>query len=278
MRDRVLKSAILATLFVGLFYATPAQAQATRTWVSGVGDDVNPCSRTAPCKSFAGAIAKTAAAGEINCIDSGAFGPVNITKSITIDCTGNFAGVLAPPGTIDISINAGTGFVRLRGLSITGQGLGSVGIQLVAAGTVYIEDTVIDGFTTGISVQPAANSAFFINNCTIRNNSGFGLGLAPTGTAVVTGAVTNSRILSGKNVGINAQGCDLAVTNCVISGNVMGIQASGNGTVRISGNTISENATGLSAQSKGFIISYQNNALSGNSTANGSPTSTQPLQ
>jgi hypothetical protein len=277
MKSFIFRALVLTTFLTAA--ASIASAQAPRTWVSGGGDDANACSRTAPCKTFAGAMAKTTSTGEINCLDSGAFGPVVINKSITIDCTGNFAGVLAPSGAIGISINSGTGFVRLRGLSITGQGLGTIGIQIVAAGTVYIEDTVIDGFTTtGISVQPAANMAFFINNCTVRNNSGFGLGLAPTGTAMVTGSVTNSRILGSRNAGINAQACDLAVTNCVISGNVVGIQASGNGTARLSGNTISENATGLSAQSKGFIISYQNNALSGNSTANGSPTSNQPLQ
>src|SRR5205085_2322693 len=70
---------------------TSAHAQATRTWVSGVGDDANPCSRTAPCKTFAGAISKTAAGGEIDCLDPGGFGAVTITKAITIDC-GTFPG------------------------------------------------------------------------------------------------------------------------------------------------------------------------------------------
>ena len=65
-----------------------AHAQATRTWVSGVGDDANPCSRTAPCKTFAGAISKTAAGGEINVLDPGGFGAVTITKSITISSRG----------------------------------------------------------------------------------------------------------------------------------------------------------------------------------------------
>src|SRR3977135_353533 len=74
---------------------TSAQAQATRTWVSGVGDDVNPCSRTAPCKTFAGAISQPAAGGEINCLDSGGFGTVPIGKSLTIQCIGVIGGVLA---------------------------------------------------------------------------------------------------------------------------------------------------------------------------------------
>src|SRR5690349_12599617 len=91
---------------VALLYAAPAQAQASRTWVSGVGNDANPCSRTAPCKTFAGAISKTAANGEINCLDPGGFGVVTITKAITIACDGVTAGVLASL-TNGIIVNAG---------------------------------------------------------------------------------------------------------------------------------------------------------------------------
>src|SRR5947208_4349132 len=80
-------------LVVGL--ATGAYAQATRTWVSGVGDDVNPCSRTAPCKTFAGAISKTAAGGEIDALDDAGYGAVTITKSLTIDGGGHLASILA---------------------------------------------------------------------------------------------------------------------------------------------------------------------------------------
>src|ERR1044072_5730090 len=85
--------AICATFGMALV-ATPADAQATRTWVSGVGDDVNPCSRTAPCKTFAGATSKTATNGEINCLDPGGFGALGITKSITVDCHEVFASIL----------------------------------------------------------------------------------------------------------------------------------------------------------------------------------------
>ena len=103
----------------GLGYAAPASAQATRTWVSGVGDDVNPCSRTAPCKTFAGAISKTAAGGEINCLDPGGFGAVTITKSITIDCTGTLGGILAS-STTGVIVNGAGAIVNLRGLEING--------------------------------------------------------------------------------------------------------------------------------------------------------------
>src|SRR6266853_1219328 len=106
-------------LLVGLFLCpllSPAAAQATRTWISGVGDDVNPCSRTAPCKTFQGAISKTVAGGEINCLDPGGFGGVTITKSITFSCEMGTAGVLVS-GTPGITINAGAAdTVVLRGL------------------------------------------------------------------------------------------------------------------------------------------------------------------
>src|SRR3979490_2576921 len=99
------KMLVLAGTTLALFaVSAPAHAQATRTWVSGVGDDLNPCSRTAPCKTFAGAISKTAAAGEINCLDSGGFGSVTITKSITIKCEGVIGGVLAA-GTFGVTVN-----------------------------------------------------------------------------------------------------------------------------------------------------------------------------
>ena len=92
-KNAMLPAAIIAAAtFVS---ATPVSAQANRTWVSGVGDDVNPCSRTAPCKTFAGAISKTAAKGEINCIDSGGFGAVTITKAIAIVCDDVLAGIMA---------------------------------------------------------------------------------------------------------------------------------------------------------------------------------------
>src|SRR5947208_4718790 len=99
------RSRIAIPVFVAVLVATSAFAQATRTWVSGVGDDANPCSRTAPCKTFAGAISKTAAAGEIDALDPGGFGSVTITKSITIDGITGLSGILAA-GTNGINVNA----------------------------------------------------------------------------------------------------------------------------------------------------------------------------
>src|SRR3954465_633053 len=102
--------------------AATANAQATRTWVSGVGDDANPCSRTAPCKTFAGAISKTAAGGEISVLDPGGFGVVTINKAITINGDGTLAGILSA-GTNGIIVNAGVNDrVVIRNISINGIG------------------------------------------------------------------------------------------------------------------------------------------------------------
>src|SRR6201991_208408 len=117
-----------AGLLLPALASAPAHAQATRTWVSGVGDDVNPCSRTAPCKTFAGAISKTAAGGEINCLDPGGMGAVTITKSITLDCTGTLGGILAAL-TTGVIINGANAIVTLRGLTINGIGTGLSGVR-----------------------------------------------------------------------------------------------------------------------------------------------------
>src|SRR5207237_9133290 len=126
---------VLATAVFMIAFASLAQAQATRTWVSGVGDDANPCSRTAPCKTWAGAISKTFIGGEIDALDPGGFGTITITKSITIDGGSAFASVLSSgvPG-ITVNVASGNGNdperrVTLRRLSINGTGRrGSVGV------------------------------------------------------------------------------------------------------------------------------------------------------
>src|SRR5437868_8098948 len=175
-----------AFLVFALACTSAARAQATRTWVSGVGDDVNPCSRTAPCKTFAGAISKTFINGEIDCLDPGGFGTVTITKSITIDCTGTLGSILASGVNginISIAANANDPFrtVRLRGISINGTGAsgtigtrtGLKGISITQALVVEIEDVVISDFSQqGISdARTTANGQLHIRNSVIRNNT-----------------------------------------------------------------------------------------------------------
>src|ERR1700730_9337114 len=135
-------------LLLPVLALAPAHAQATRTWVSGVGDDANPCSRTAPCKTFAGAISKTAASGEIDCLDPGGFGGLSITKAITLDCDGTFGSVLVS-GTNGIVVAAGsTDVVALRGIFIDGIGTGINGIRFISGQALTLERVTIFGFTT----------------------------------------------------------------------------------------------------------------------------------
>src|SRR5215475_13458116 len=145
---------VLAIAIFTVALAAIAQAQATRTWVSGVGDDANPCSRTAPCKTFAGAISKTAVDGEIDALDPGGFGAVTITKAITID--GNGWGSILASGTngvnVNISANSGSNFVQIRNLSINGAATGLIGINIVngvSGETVAVENCVIFDFRAG---------------------------------------------------------------------------------------------------------------------------------
>jgi len=160
----------LLGLFMVVAGSSLAHAQATRTWVSGVGDDVNPCSRTAPCKTFAGAISKTVAAGEINCYDSGGFGPVTITKSIAIVCDNVEAGIAAT-GTSGINVNGAGIVVFLSGLDIEGYGTGINGINFIQGATLNVRNTILRGFQalngTGIKVAPASGTAeVFLENVT----------------------------------------------------------------------------------------------------------------
>jgi len=173
---------ILTLILFTLAFAAVAQAQATRTWVSGVGDDVNPCSRTAPCKTFAGAISKTASNGEINCLDPGGFGAVTITKSITIDCEDTQGSILAS-FTTGVIVNIGAAdtikTVRLRGLSINGSGGGAIngirGINVSSANTaavklfvdeVYIHDFLNEGILFNAPGGDLVVRDSLITNCT----------------------------------------------------------------------------------------------------------------
>ena len=165
---------LLAIAIFMFAFASMAQAQATRTWVSGVGDDANPCSRTAPCKTFAGAISKTADCGEIDALDPGGFGAVTITKSITIDGTGTLAGILASL-TTGVIVNAPTDkVVTLRGLSINGACNGIRGINFIQGKTLNVEDCVIFRFANEGILVNLTNTAMNLNvkNSVIRDNAG----------------------------------------------------------------------------------------------------------
>lgn len=229
------KTVTRLSLFVLMFLLVTmsASAQATRTWVSGVGDDVNPCSRTAPCKTFAGAISKTASGGEIDVLDPGGFGTLTVTKPITIDGTGTFASSLASATTAFL-INSAVAntTVTLRGLSINGAGttLGVKGVRVLtnagATVNVHIEDCVIFNFSTaGVSVETSAAASVMIRNCAIRNNAN-GVLVTPTGGTVGL-HIENSKIDLNSADGVDLQSnvvASLAGTSLNHNGSV-GLQA-----------------------------------------------------
>jgi len=295
-------------LAVSLIATCAAHGQATRTWVSGVGDDANPCSRTAPCKTFAGAISKTAAGGEIDNLDEGGFGALTITKSITIDGgDGQVASILVV-GTNGITVAAGTSdVVTLRNISFQGiHGSGLNGIQLNSAGALHIERCAIFGFSgSGIAItptsQPANGTQVFIEDTVSQDNGGNGLYALASSTNVHV-SVSNSRFTGNVNAGVyaadfsrvtiwngnisgNATGlladaasgstvisiADSMVTNNVGVGN--GVQAgggAGTSAIRLQHVSLFSNGTGFSTGTNGTIASFGNNY----NTNPGAPTTT----
>jgi hypothetical protein len=292
-----------ATLLVLALQAAPARAQATRTWVSGVGDDANPCTRTAPCKTFAGAISKTVASGEIDCLDPGGFGALTITKSITIDCGATLGSVLAA-GTNGFNINGANITVNLRNLSINGAGTGLIGINFISGNSLTLTNVSVMNFNAGSAIgvlfaPNAANTVLEVNNSVITSN-----GLAPTtgggivvqpavggnaevvisdsriennsdavranstsGTVIMT--VRESTLANNRGSGINSiagNGILIMLDRDTISNNFQNgvISSGGNSMVRINASAISGNGTGVSSAAGGVVRSYKNNAINGN--------------
>ncbi len=279
-----------------------AHAQASRTWVSGVGDDANPCSRTAPCKTFAGAISKTAEFGEIDVLDPGGFGAVTITKAITIDGTGSLGGVLAS-FVNGIIVSAGsTDAVILRNLDINGFNNGVAGVRITAAGDVRIENCKIFGFAGRGVDDTRASGNLFVSNTIISNNAQTGIlalasgstlnihlentqlhkngnsGFAITGGAHAT--ISHSWATSNGSHGFYADsGSQLDLNDSVASGNVnTGVVSISGATIRMSAVTVTNNGTGTFASAGSNLLSYGNNRIAGNFAGNGPPTGMINLQ
>jgi hypothetical protein len=310
MHRNTLSALILGSAVAVALSAAPASAQATRTFISGVGNDADPCSRTAPCRTFAGAIVKTFINGEINCLDPGGYGTVNITKSITIDCTGTFGSDLSSGTTgvivnIPVSVNDPTRSVRLRGITINGTGAsgavgtrtGIDGIRILQATSVFVQESVIAEFSQqGIDVAASANVNLTLDDVVIRNTNGSGIAMATTagqvvasfnnvridGTPVAIAAANRVRanirnmVLGHNTTGIQTSGVDNIVNadNMMISFATTGVLGSAGSTVRISNSVITQNATGLNANG-GSIVSLTGNSVTGN-TADGAFTATVP--
>jgi hypothetical protein len=293
----------MKVLTVVLLWAGLAGAQASRTWVSGVGDDANPCSRTAPCKTFAGAISKTAAGGEIDALDPAGYGALTITKAITIDGGGGQVASVLVSGTNGIVVQAGSSdVVILRNLRITGisgTGLGGInGIRWLSGRALTVENCDIFGFTTnGIDIAKADGGQAFVHNTVVQNVGGAGLSVQSStnntsvdvdnsrfdlsGTfGVIAGSfsrvtVTRTNVSGNGSAGFIASAgsgtAELNVTDSTSSNNITGVQAGGGTaavTVRISNVTLHDNLNGLVIGANGTLKSFGNNFNSGS----GAPT------
>jgi hypothetical protein len=308
-----------AALIVGLITvawlavaSSTANAQASRTWVSGVGDDANPCTRTAPCKTFAGAISKTAAGAEIDALDPGGFGAVTITKAITIDGGGGQVASILVSGTNAIVVQAGpSDVVTLRNLRLNGIGTGINGIRFLSGRAIHIQNCYIFGFTNNgidiasagqanisdtvlsnnfggirISTSGAGNMLAALERVQINNSGSFGLrGDGSGGTGAVTIEFTDSQV-SNSNNGVVSAG-NLAAVGIIINraaivnnaANGLQTTASGqNGVIFVGNSTIAGNGTGVNASAGGVILTNGNNSITSNFISNGTFSGSLPLQ
>ena len=292
--------ALTCALFI-MALSSAAQAQATRTWVSGVGADDNPCSRTAPCKTFAGAYTKTASGGEISVLDPGGYGTVNIGKPLTIDGgTGAGWGSILASGATGVIVNAGASdVVRLRNLSINGAGTSSGvdGIRIVLAHTVHVEnvhifrfsgegiemaytganagrlnvmDTVIsECTTTGILIGGSNTVAHAVSLDHVNiTRSGHGLRVNNRGVVAVSNSVISLNNANAGSAGVLADsavsgGAIIDLTGCQINNNSVGVQSNTNQAIRLSTTHMTGNGNALNFAG-GTIASYQNNTIFGN--------------
>ena len=245
---------------------TPAFGQATRTWVSGVGDDVNPCSRTAPCKTFSGAESKTFIGGEIDALDDAGYGTITINKSLTIDGGGHLASILAS-GTNGVNINIAPNAndpnrrVVLRNLGINGAGAsgtvgtntGLRGLNVIAGNEVDVENTRIFGFTQNAIFDGApGHTALSLDNVTLAGNDGNALDLRPSGGGDLSALVRNSTIKE-----TDANGPPNGDTG-------IGIRAADGAHVWLTGTSIFDNLIGLKAVGSGVFDSFCDNSIGGN--------------
>jgi len=293
----------LAVVIFTLAFVSLAQAQATRTWVSGVGDDVNPCSRTAPCKTWAGAISKTFINGEIDALDEGGFGTLTVTKSITVEGTyGSGFGSTLSSGVNGFIINVGVNAndplrtVRLRNLSINGTGAsgavgtrtGINGVRVLNVVNLFVESCLITDFSNrGISDERTSAGGLFITDSTIRNNAQSGIvviGTAATkavldnvhadlngSSGIVCSGSVNLMVVrnstANKNTGagfVAENTSKLDIINSMSAYNATGVESDTSAEVRVSRSTITRNTSNGLGLGGGTILSYGTNEVSAN--------------
>jgi hypothetical protein len=300
-KSRIVRFLCCIALAVG--FSTAAFGQATRTWVSGVGDDANPCSRTAPCKTFAGAISKTAEGGEIDALDPGGFGAVTITKAMTIDGThGSGFGSILNSGVSGVVVNTVNGthaadaVVILRSLYIQGasqspaaagihginyikaqrlmvydchienQGTTGINMGVAATGTLFVHETDFSNVNTAINATSSVGGQVAIvqaSNITVQGNTN-GVNLAANSFGFVTDSFFARNVLGGVGNAIQvANGATANLTHCHFFSNATAINAIVGSTVRVNECELFDNSVGFGGNAASFQ-SGGNNKLAGN--------------
>ena len=264
MNKHTVRVTLQLTTATLVFAICSAQALAqTRTWVSGVGDDLNPCSRTAPCKTFAGAISKTAAGGEISVLDPGGFGAVTITKAITINGYGSLAGILAA-SVNGIIVNAGVNDeVIIKNISILGAGTGLDGIRFLAGNQLTVENVTISGFN-GDAIEGflTAGAKFYVKDTNITNCGGAGFKLG-TSAGFVTAVLDNVRIeglVNGVEIGVGNTFTSIN-RSVIITNTSNGVIVDGPGIVNVENSMLSFNGTGVNANAASSLIRISGNGI-----------------
>jgi hypothetical protein len=250
--SNIVRFLAVVVMGTGLMYG-----QASRTWVSGVGDDANPCSRTAPCKTFAGAISKTAAGGEIDALDPAGYGALTITKAITIDGGGGQVASVLVSGTNGIVVQAGANdVVILRNLRFNGIGSGLNGIRFLSGKDLNVENCYIFGFTQNgidIALNQGTPASVHVIDSVLKNNGGTGIRAANAVAPNVQVGIDNTKVILD-TVGIDANTNSRVVVNRSVAENAStdGIRASAStGQVTVSFSDASFNANGITASGGG---------------------------
>ena len=278
---KTLLSLIIVGGLVAVSATSAARAQSaslSQTWVSGTGSDANTCVRTAPCATFASAIAKTAIGGSIGCVDPGDFGPFTISKSISVICSNVLASITAPSGTA-ITINGGAADkVVISGIVINGLATGTYGIAIFKSGDVLIDDVGIRGEKIGVILQPTGPAVSFqINRSTIgSNNFGFYVTSA-SGVGLVAGEIRDSLLQTNANTGVyltaaGLPGAGVTIDNSVLGSNLTAISVNGASLVNLRGTVVSNNGTAIQETGGAGVTSAGTNQISSNQAAGPTPT------
>ena len=282
----------LAVVFAATVFCAAAAQAIPQTFVSVSGNNANTCDRTAPCRTFAGALTKTDVNGEIIVLDAGEYGTVSITKSVRIIAEGVYAGI-GPAVVPGVSVNGAGVVVVLKGLTITGKG-NNYGVLLSSAGpTVSVENCTITSFSRGIY---ASQGKLHVKDTVVRNNS-IGISVNPGGGGEISATIEHSQFDNNNNAvsvlespqlqasakavvrdsvasgsvsygfTVSGDGAQLTVEGSTVAGGNFGLYAAAGGKLEVKHSTSANNVIGVYVTDAGTRASVEGSGLYGNSNS-----------